>query len=62
MNNVELCPYCRQPMPKPAMTQSFSRGYGAGPRCEYRSCVDKASFLTGGRFLCYKHKVEVYGD
>lgn len=62
MSNMELCPHCRQPMPKPAMTPPFARGYADALPCEYKNCEEISTFLINGRFLCYFHKVEVYGE
>lgn len=48
---VDLCPHCRQPMPKDALTHDPK---GSAPmKCDV--CPEQAAFIQHGRALCFAH-------
>jgi hypothetical protein len=50
MSDTNLCPTCKQPMPREAITHD-PRG-GAKPNCEL--CGERAAFVIRGVAVCFK--------
>lgn len=53
-NRVELCPTCRQPMPRDAKIDLKARGTADPPRCEVPNCGKQATYLIHGRCWCFE--------
>ena len=53
MSEAELCPTCKQPLPRDAMTTD-PRG-GAKPNCEYGPEPHRADFIIKGVAVCSRH-------
>jgi hypothetical protein len=61
MSEPALCPTCKQPLPRDAITYG-TRGPSVKPKCEYGIEPHDAEFIIGGVAVCVAHSVFVRSE